>query len=228
MINNDNIMDMDSEESLEFLLDYLKEIIMAQEDKEITKVGDIAQILSDFMNTFLIVIDTLMKIIQTKFGDSDQKLVEFENLLLKSSVQALSGLTGKLDTVKQTSKPKTTKYKPIPQVFSEHPPPPPTPQEVETFDVDSLSDDMGLEDIASAAFTHKSRVEQIEKQQQQHQQQKVPTSGASFRMTLMDELKKKLNAQKEKITEKTKIDTDIVKDNNSENEIENDIENVDP
>jgi len=98
MINNDSI-DLDSEESLEFLLDYLKEMIKAQEDKEITKVGDIAQILSDFMNTFLIVIDTLLKIMQTKFGDSDNKLAEFEDLLLKSSIQALNGLTGKLDAV---------------------------------------------------------------------------------------------------------------------------------
>ena len=81
------------EESLEFLLEHLKLMIQEQPDKKIEKISDLTEILSDFMSTFLVVVDTLISSSQRRFGAIDQKLNEFEDLLLGASIKGLSELS---------------------------------------------------------------------------------------------------------------------------------------
>ncbi|MHA2243666.1 MAG: hypothetical protein ACXADY_01725 [Candidatus Hodarchaeales archaeon] len=48
------------EESLGFLVEHLKFMIQEQPDIKLEKISDLTDILSDFMSTFLVVVDALI------------------------------------------------------------------------------------------------------------------------------------------------------------------------
>ena len=76
--------------SLEFLVEHLKFMIQEQPDKKIEKISDLTEILSDFMSTFLVVVDALISSSQRRFRDIDNKLKDFEDLLLGASIKGIS------------------------------------------------------------------------------------------------------------------------------------------
>lgn len=200
------------EESLEFLVEHLKFMIQEQPDKKIEKVSDLTDVLSDFMSTFLVVVDALISSSQKRFAAIDKKLSEFEDLLLKASIKGLSELselshaTEKKhvkEIVQPTSKivPETIRSPPIPSSgIAAPPPPPPAPKEREIPTSESteaqqekmieISDDMEVEDLAAFAF---------------QKREKVPTPSpvspglgtVSLKMELMQELKKKFGSEKQ-------------------------------
>ena len=63
------------ENSLEFLLEHQKFMIQEQPDKKIEKISDLTEILSDFMSTFLVVVDALLSTSQRRFRAVDEKLI---------------------------------------------------------------------------------------------------------------------------------------------------------
>ncbi len=206
------------DESLEFVIEHLKDMIQEQPDRKIEKISDLTGILSDFMSTFLVVVDALISSSQLRFGAIDQKLMEFEDLLLSASNKGLSELS-KLSqvtekrTIEEIEQPtqesivEPTKYPPIPSGDVGIPPPPPppppsttltkklmpSPKSIEIPEEDSIeiSEDMEVEDLAAFAF-------------QQRKKERTPLSRpvssgfsvGSLKMELMKELKKKFSSEK--------------------------------
>ncbi|MFX1282188.1 MAG: hypothetical protein ACFFB5_00975 [Promethearchaeota archaeon] len=126
------------DESLEFVIEHLKDMIQEQADKKIEKVSDLTDILSNFMATFLIVVDALISSSQSRFGAIDEKLAEFEDLLQGTSIKGLSEPSeiSEKRPIEEKKQPieesvvKSSKTPPIPSsdvVISPPPPPPPSP-----------------------------------------------------------------------------------------------------
>lgn len=200
------------EESLEFLVEHLKFMIQEQPDKKIEKVSDLTDVLSDFMSTFLVVVDALISSSQKRFAVIDKKLSEFEDLLLKASIKGLyelselSHATNKKhveEVVQPTPNvvPNTIKSPPIPSSgVVAPPPPPPVPikrviptsgsTEVQQEKTIEISDDMEVEDLAAFAF-----------QKREKAPTPTPSPGSSglgtvsLKMELMQELKKKFGSK---------------------------------
>ena len=198
------------DESLEFLIEHLKFMIHEQPDKKIEKISDLTDILSDFMSTFLVVVDALISSSQRRFGAIDQKLDEFEDFLLNASIKGLSDLADlsqatekkrieKKEQPIQETKPRAAKIPPKPSndVVS---PPTPTRRQIPTSEsIDTpreipveMSEDMEVEDLAAFAF------QQREKSPTPSTRPKPPRLGAvSLKMELMQELKKKFGTEKQ-------------------------------
>ena len=182
-------------------------MIQEQPDRRIEKISDLTEILSDFMSTFLVVVDALISSSQRRFGAIEQKLNEFEDLLLSASIKGLSGLSDLTEKplTKEITKPV---QQPIPRPSSEAvpPPPPPPPSKVPTEEEisiiepiqapeekpsETISEDMEVEDLAALAF------KQREKETVPSPQPSPARLGAvSLKMELMQELKKKFGSEK--------------------------------
>jgi uncharacterized membrane protein len=191
------------EESLEFLIEHLKYMIQEQPDRKIEKISDLTEILSDFMSTFLVVVDALISSSQRRFGAIEHKLNEFEDLLLNASVKGLSGLSEVAEKpIKEIVQPV---QQPIQRQTSESVPPPPPPPKIPTEEfttvmsaqlpkekpVETISEDMEVEDLAALAFKKR------EKEQTPSSQSPPARLGAvSLKMELMQELKKKFGSEK--------------------------------
>ncbi len=212
------------EESLEFLLEHLKLMIQEQPDKKIEKISDLTEILSDFMSTFLVVVDTLISSSQRRFGAIDQKLNEFEDLLLGASIKGLSELS-KLSQVtekrpiKETEQLvqealKTTKSPPKPSsdVVSS-PSPHPQPSTTLTKEQIPAAESTGISLPESTEIPNEKPIEISEDMEVEdlaayafQQREKVRTppprpassrlGGVSLKMELMQELKKKFGSKK--------------------------------
>jgi len=202
------------EESLEFLVEHLKFMIQEQPDKKIEKVSDLTDVLSDFMSTFLVVVDALISSSQKRFALIDKKLSEFEDLLLKASIKGLSELselshaTEKKhvkEVVQPTPEivPETIRSPPMPSSGVVAPPPPPPALKKRTIhtsesteaqqeNIIEISDDMEVEDLAAFAF-----------QKREKSPTPTPSSGSpglgtvSLKMELMQELRKKFGSEKQ-------------------------------
>jgi hypothetical protein len=190
------------EESLEFLIEHLKFMIQEQPDRKIEKISDLTEILSDFMSTFLVVVDALISSSQRRFGAIEHKLNEFEDLLLSASVKGLSGLSEVTEKpIKEIIQP----VQPIPRPTSGKVTPPPPPPKIPTEEptpvistpppeekpVETISKDMEVEDLASLAF----------KQRETTPSPRPPPArlgAVSLKMELMQELKKKFGSEKSK------------------------------
>ncbi|UCE13608.1 MAG: hypothetical protein JSV04_00170 [Candidatus Heimdallarchaeota archaeon] len=202
-----------ADDSLEFLIEHLKHMIQEQPDKKIEKISDLTEILSDFMATFLVVVDALISSSQRRFKSMDEKLEDFENLLLTSSVKGLSQLSEKPEVPEtemveeipsevQKSIPTPSDISPIPspvQVVTPPPPPPPPSHETVTENgvvvpeppviTKEMTDNLEVEQLADLAF---------------QQRKKTPPSPrptpvrptVSLKMELMQELKKKFGTKK--------------------------------
>lgn len=193
------------DESLEFLIEHLKYMIQEQPDRKIEKISDLTEILSDFMSTFLVVVDALISSSQRRFGAIEHKLNEFEDLLLNASIKGLSGLSEVTEkgTIREDSQPV---HKPRSRPSSEGVPPPPPPPKVPTEEfgltilsteppeekpIETISEDMEVEDLAAIAF------KQREKKTVPSPQPSPARLGAvSLKMELMQELKKKFGSEK--------------------------------
>jgi len=75
--------------SLEFPLEHLKSMIQEQPDKKIEKISDLTEILSDFMSTFLVVVDVLLSTSQRRFKAVDEKMKEFSISTLQQGFTSL-------------------------------------------------------------------------------------------------------------------------------------------
>ena len=193
------------DESLEFLIEHLKYMIQEQPDRKIEKISDLTEILSDFMSTFLVVVDALISSSQRRFGAIEHKLNEFEDLLLNASVKGLSGLAEVAE--KPIKEVVTPVQQPIQRPTGEGvtPPPPPPPPKIPTEQptptvttqipeekpIETISEDMEVEDLAALAF------KQREKKATPSPQPPPARLGAvSLKMELMQELKKKFGSEK--------------------------------
>jgi hypothetical protein len=205
------------DESLEFLIEHLKYLIQEQPDRKIEKISDLTEILSDFMSTFLVVVDALISSSQRRFGEIENKLNEFEDLLLSASIKGLSGLselsqaTEKRLTEGIDQSLQKTEFQPIPpRPTTEVVPPPPPPPKVSTEEhfpvasiqqpkekpIETISEDMEVEDLAALAFN------QREKEAPPTPRPSPARLGAvSLKMELMQELKKKFGSEKLKQNE---------------------------
>ncbi|MFX1517087.1 MAG: hypothetical protein ACFFC6_12365 [Promethearchaeota archaeon] len=195
------------DESLEFLIEHLKYMIQEQPDRRIEKISDLTDILSDFMSTFLVVVDALISSSQRRFGAIEQKLNEFEDLLLSASIKGLSGLTDLTEKplAREITQPVQQPI-PRPSIEAVPPPPPPPPSKVPTEEEisiiepiqapeekpsETISEDMEVEDLAALAF------KQREKETVPSYQPSPTRFGAvSLKMELMQELKKKFGSEK--------------------------------
>ncbi len=203
------------DESLEFLIEHLKYLIQEQPDRKIEKISDLTEILSDFMSTFLVVVDALISSSQRRFGAIENKLNEFEDLLLSASIKGLSGLselsqateerlTEEIDQPLQKTEFQPTPPRPTTEVV---PPPPPkvtTEEHIPVVSVQqpkekpivTISEDMEVEDLAALAF------KQREKEATPTPRPSPARLGAvSLKMELMQELKKKFGSDKLKQNE---------------------------
>ena len=180
-------------------------MIQEQPDRKIEKISDLTEILSDFMSTFLVVVDALISSSQRRFGAIEHKLNEFEDLLLNASIKGLSGLSEVTEkgTIREDSQPV---HKPRSRPSSEGVPPPPPPPKVPTEEfgltilsteppeekpIETISEDMEVEDLAAIAF------KQREKKTVPSPQPSPARLGAvSLKMELMQELKKKFGSEK--------------------------------
>jgi hypothetical protein len=194
------------DESLEFLIEHLKYMIQEQPDRKIEKISDLTEILSDFMSTFLVVVDALISSSQRRFGAIEHKLNEFEDLLLSASIKGLSGLSELSHTTEKRPRKEITQPEQshIPSTSEGAPPPPPAPREqefplteptqpLEEKPVETISDEMEVEDLAALAF------KQREKKVSPTPSPPPARLGAiSLKMELMQELKKKFGSEKSK------------------------------
>lgn len=196
------------DESLEFLIEHLKYLIQEQPDRKIEKISDLTEILSDFMSTFLVVVDALISSSQRRFGAIENKLNEFEDLLLSASIKGLSGLSElspeKIDLPAHKTDFQLTPPRPASEVVPPPPPPPkiPTEEQIppaqsvqppEEKPIETISDDMEVEDLAALAFR------QREKEATPSPRPSPARLGAvSLKMELMQELKKKFGSEKDK------------------------------
>lgn len=201
------------ESSLEFLVEHLKFMIQEQPDKKIEKISDLTEILTDFMSTFLVVVDALISSSQRRFRDIDNKLIEFENLLLGASIKGISGLSDYSQVPVQqpppvntaTHQPPVIKENPIAKVelkeFSSVPPSPP-PHPSQSSSNQQLEDaknkvlnleetgDLEVEDLAALAFQERKTPSPRPQQPSTR-----PLGSLSLKMELMQELKKKFGVQ---------------------------------
>jgi hypothetical protein len=69
------------EESLGFPIEHLKFMIQEQPDRKIEKISDLTGIVSDYMSTFLVVVDTLISSNQKRFQLIDEKLGDYSSWL---------------------------------------------------------------------------------------------------------------------------------------------------
>lgn len=207
------------ESSLEFLIEHLKFMIQEQPDKKIEKISDLTEILSDFMSTFLIVIDSLLSSSQRRFRDIDNKLKEFEDLLLGVSIKGISGLSDYSQVpIHQPPLMKTAELQPpvieenptvkveLKEYSSVPPPPPPSQTSSNQQPVDAKTEEINLnevgdlkvEDLAALAFRERKIPSSKSKRPVSR-----PLGSLSLKMELMQELKKKFGVQT-----KDPIDTD--------------------
>jgi hypothetical protein len=193
------------DESLEFLIEHLKYMIQEQPDRKIEKISDLTEILSDFMSTFLVVVDALISSSQRRFGAIEHKLNEFEDLLLGASVKGLSGLSEVAEKpIKEVVQPV---QQPIPRPTSESVTPPPPPPKINTEEptsvmstqppeekpIETVSEDMEVEDLAALAFKQRER-----EVAPSPQPPPARLGAVSLKMELMQELKKKFGSEKSK------------------------------
>ncbi|MFX0204551.1 MAG: hypothetical protein ACFFDT_01085 [Candidatus Hodarchaeota archaeon] len=191
------------DESLEFLIEHLKYMIQEQPDRKIEKISDLTEILSDFMSTFLVVVDALISSSQRGFGVIEHKLNEFEDLLLNASVKGLSGLSEVVEKpIKEVIQPV---QQPIPRPTNKSitlPPPPPkaltekitpvmSPQLPEEKPIGTISEDMEVEDLVALAFKQRE-----EEATPSPQPPPARLGAVSLKMELMQELKKKFGSEK--------------------------------
>ena len=177
-------------------------MIQEQPDRKIEKISDLTEILSDFMSTFLVVVDALISSSQRRFGTIEHKLNEFEDLLLGASIKGLSKLAEvtEKELIREGIQPL---QQPIPRPSTESVPPPPPPPKVPTEEsiptiqsteeksIETFSEDMEVEDLAAFAF------KQREKETVPSPQPSPTRLGAvSLKMELMQELKKKFGSEK--------------------------------
>ncbi|UCG03060.1 MAG: hypothetical protein JSW11_03540 [Candidatus Heimdallarchaeota archaeon] len=195
------------EESLEFLIEHLKYMIQEQPDRKIEKISDLTEILSDFMSTFLVVVDALISSSQRRFGVIEHKLNDFEDLLLNASIKGLSGLSELSHTTeKKPSKEPHRVQQPIPRPTSTGVPPPPPPTKVPTEGqipitesthppeekpIETISDDMEVEDLAALAFKQREK-----ETAPSTRTSPAPLGAVSLKTELMQELKKKFGSEK--------------------------------
>jgi hypothetical protein len=189
------------DESLEFLIEHLKHMIQEQPDRKIEKISDLTEILSDFMSTFLVVVDALISSSQRRFGAIEHKLNEFEDLLLSASVKGLSALSevAEKKPIKevvqsaQQSIPRPTSQSvvppPPPKVPTEEPIPVISTQYSEENSIETLSEDMEVEDLAALAFKQREATPSP-------QPPPARLGAVSLKMELMQELKKKFGSEK--------------------------------
>lgn len=197
------------ENSLEFLIEHLKLMIQEQPDKRIEKISDLTDILSDFMSTFLVVVDALISSSQRRFKAMDEKLDDFEDLLLSSSVKGLSQLAEKPHVPQTVEKITSEVQKAAPAPFDKAisstpssaqtvPPPPSQEAENEVVVPESpvipeektieITDDLEVDQLANLAF----------QQRKQTPSSPRPTPvrpTVSLKMELMQELKKMFGAK---------------------------------
>ncbi|MHA2073558.1 MAG: hypothetical protein ACW97X_02990 [Candidatus Hodarchaeales archaeon] len=163
------------------------------------------------MSTFLVVVDALISSSQRRFRDIDDKLKEFEDLLLSASIKGISELSEYSHVpVKQPTQVKaTTQQLPVTnevptatvelKEYSSVPPsPPPSQPSIDQQPEESLSrniileetGDLEVEDLAAMAF-------QKRKKTPTHPQRPAsrPLGSVSLKMELMQELKKKFGTQ---------------------------------
>ena len=192
------------EESLEFLIEHLKYMIQEQPDRKIEKISDLTEILSDFMSTFLVVVDALISSSQRRFGAIEHKLNEFEDLLLSASIKGLSGLAEVTEKgpIKEVPQPVPQS---IPRPSTEGVPPPPPPPKVPTEEstpkiqpaepeeksMETISEDMEVEDLAALAFKQREK-----EATPSPQPSPVRLGTVSLKMELMQELKKKFGSER--------------------------------
>ncbi len=194
-------------------------MIQEQPDKKIEKISDLTEILSDFMSTFLVVVDTLVSSSQRRFRDIDDKLKDFEDLLLGTSIKGISGLSDYSQTPVQQPPLVNTATQPSPVVketpiakvelkkFSSVPPPPPphpsqssSNQQSEDVKTKVLNleetGDLEVEDLAALAFQErKTPSTQIQRPAPR------PLGSISLKMELMQELKKKFSVKSKDLTD---------------------------
>ena len=215
------------EESLEFLIEHLKYMIQEQPDRKVEKISDLTDVLSDFMSTFLVVVDSLISTSQRRFRAIDEKLGEFEDLLLSSSVKGISELSElsqatekrpltEMEIKEQEILSKVTKTPGIPskEVVTPPPPPPtpsvldptvtPTMEAVPSAQPNEVSKEIPMEISEDmevedlAAFAFQERKKVTAPTPR-------PTStrlgAVSLKMELMQELKKKFGADKKEQNE---------------------------
>lgn len=220
------------DESLDFVIEHLKDMIQEQPERKIEKVSDLTEILSNFMSTFLVVVDALISSSQLRFGAIDEKLTEFEDLLLSASIKGLSELSQvtekrPIEETKQPieeSKVEPPKSPPMPSgdvVIPPPPPPPPPPSP--TLQKEEMPVVHSTE-ITKEEITEKESIETTEDMEvmevedlaafafrQREKKEKISpprpiASGlgaGSLKLELMKELKKKF--RKEKITQNESI-----------------------
>lgn len=205
------------ESSLEFLIEHLKFMIQEQSDKKIEKISDLTEILSDFMSTFLVVVDALISSSQRRFRVIDDKLKEFEDLLLSASVKGLTELsefshaTEKNPIKFKKPQPETVIPKKIQpnEVITENissssqsPAPPPIPTEEIKSDVPSnegtvaVPENLEVETLAALAFQER-KTSPVQSQKPAPN----PLGSMSLKVELLTELKKKFGAQTKDTTD---------------------------
>jgi len=180
-------------------------MIQEQPDRKIEKISDLTEILSDFMSTFLVVVDALISSSQRRFGAIEHKLNEFEDLLLSASIKGLSGLSEvtEKEPIREASQP-VHKPRPIPSREGVHPPPPPPKVPTEEpipitqsteppgeKTTEAISEDMEVEDLAAFAFKQREKVTVPSPQPSP-----ARLGAVSLKMELMQELKKKFGSEK--------------------------------